>query len=157
MYSRRPKRVFGLSYTGFHRYSLTFCCRNRERCFTQPDVVRHLLLKIRHIAEQEHFALLAYCFMPDHLHLVIEGTQEGADLHRFVNLVKQSSGYWYSQQFGRTLWQRGYYEHIIRDEESTVRMLRYVLENPIRAGLANDTVTYPYAGSDVFPVTELYR
>jgi putative transposase len=49
----------------------------------------------------------------------------------------------------------GYHDHVIRDGEPTVRTARYVLRNPVRAGLARRTGEYPFAGSDAYSWQEL--
>ena len=94
--------------------------------------------------------------MPDHVHLIVEAKEETSDLKRFVARAKQLSGYVYSQTHQRRrLWQRYGFEHVLRDDESTQRSVRYVLENPVRAGLVRDPREYPFIGSSVFDVKEL--
>jgi len=56
--------------------------------------------------------------------------------------------------FRGTLWQRSYFEHVIRDEEDRLRALRYVLENPLRSRLVTRLEDYPYVGSMTMPVRE---
>jgi hypothetical protein len=101
------------------------------------------------------FALLAYCFMPDHLHLLVESLTENADLRRFISAAKQMTGYTFSRAAGQRLWQMGFYDHVLRDDEKTVAVVRYILANPIRAGLATAIGGYPFAGSDVLSVQEI--
>jgi REP element-mobilizing transposase RayT len=64
------------------------------------------------IAAQEHFAILAYCLMPDHAHLLVEGLSDRADFKRFVKLSKQCSGARYAigtvGHYGRTVTTNGY-------------------------------------------------
>jgi len=57
--------------------------------------------------------VLAYCFMPDHLHLLLEGKEED-NLIRIMKMFKQISAYRYRQTSGEPLWQKGYYDHILR-------------------------------------------
>ena len=87
--------------------------------------------------------------MPDHLHILVYGTALQADLPAFMNLFKKITGFNYSQRFKRRLWQPGYYDRILRDDESTEGVARCILENPVRAGLARQIGEYPYAGSDL--------
>lgn len=61
----------------------------------------------------------------------------------------------YARDYGHRLWQRYFYEHVLRDEETTESAVRYVLANPVRAGLAKEPGKYPFVGSDVFSMTEL--
>ena len=44
------------------------------------------------------------------------------------------------------LWQRGYYERVLRDEDHTRDVIRYILQNPVRAGLAKSPDEYPFLG-----------
>jgi putative transposase len=101
------------------------------------------------------FAFLAYCFMPDHVHLLLEGTQPDADLIPFVKDAKQRSGHWYSATKGGRLWQQGYFEHVLREDEDSLRVVRYILANPVRARLVGSMEDYPFAGSDVFTMEQI--
>ena len=93
--------------------------------------------------------------MPDHLHLLVEGRADHSDAKRFIARAKQYSGFYYSKQYKRTLWQRYGYEHLVRDEEATLAVARYILENPIRAGLAQSVDEYPYVGSLVYSLRDI--
>jgi REP element-mobilizing transposase RayT len=93
--------------------------------------------------------------MPDHLHLLIEGTSEDSDLLAFVHVMKQRTAYEYRRSRGATLWQKGYYEHVVRDDEATLDIARYVLANPVRAGLVAEPRDYPFSGSLVFSREQL--
>ena len=70
----------------------------------------------------------------------------------FVTHFKKVTGFEYSQRFKHRLWQPGYHDRILRDDESTEATARYILENPIRAGLTRQIGEYPYAGSDLYDV-----
>ncbi len=93
--------------------------------------------------------------MPDHVHLVLVGESDRADLISFMKLFKQKTGYAYRQSHGCHLWQAGYYEHVLRDDEATEGAMRYTLENPIRAGLSRAIGEYPFAGSGVYEMGAL--
>ena len=69
---------------------------------------------------------------------------------------KQMTGYAYKQQMRQPLWQRGFHERILRDDESSERVARYILENPVRAGLTAVWGEYPYAWSDVYDLESLF-
>ena len=114
--------------------------------FTDNAAVEPILLQIRQAAAAYAFAILAYCFMPDHVHLVVEGQTDEADLQRFVKAWKQKTGFAYSKSTGRRLWQVGFFDHVLRSDEGTERHVEYVLGNPVRAGLARTIGEYPFAG-----------
>ncbi len=111
-----------------------------------------VLSQILRAAAEEHVAVIAYCFMPDHVHLLIEGRAASSDCRRFIARAKQFSAFHYARTFGGRLWQRYGFERTLRDDERTTVVARYILENPVRAGLARTPEAYPYLGSKVYPI-----
>jgi putative transposase len=145
----RPRRLQNFSYFGLRRYFLTFCSAGRRDAFTNDAVVELARTQISTTARQEQFAILAYCFMPDHVHLLVEGLTAAADLRRFVKLAKQRSGALYARRFRHALWQKGYYERVLRERDDPYVITQYILENPVRAGLVANPRDYPHAGCDL--------
>lgn len=66
---------------------------------------------------------------------------------RFVKAAKQYSGFHYKQKYRARLWQPSYYEHVLRDEDDTWSVARYIVDNPLRAGLTTRADEYPFLGS----------
>ncbi len=93
--------------------------------------------------------------MPDHAHVLACGTEDGSDLQVFATAFKSATAYRYRARADRRLWQPGYFERVLRSEEATDTVARYILENPIRAGLARLVGEYPFAGSFVHDATAL--
>jgi len=146
-----PKRtrLKTFDYVGLYRYFLTFCTHQRQHLFTDDETVDDVYMQIRRAASECAFAIHAYVFMRDHLHLFVEGTDDAADLQRFVKLAKQYSGYQYSRENSKKrLWQPSYFEHTLRDEESTADVLTYIMNNPVRAGYATTWDEYGHMGSE---------
>jgi hypothetical protein len=77
--------------------------------------------------------------MPDHLHLLVAGDQDAPPV-RFVQHFKQATGHCHPG-----LWQRSYYDHILWHEETIEDVARYVWGNPVRAGIVEDLLSYPYS------------
>jgi putative transposase len=127
----------------------TCCVFRRKRAFTSASVVHAVWAQILPTAEAESFAVLAYCFMPDHLHLLAVGQQASSDLVRFMDRVKQISGYWYQQRTRARLWQPSYWDRVLRDEDDRWTAIRYIFENPVRAGLVPHPLAYSFSGSAV--------
>ena len=98
-------------------------------------------------ARETGFRLLAYCFMPDHLHLLVEGSEE-SDLARLMKTFNQASSHDYRRRVGRPLWQRSYYDHVLRGSDELQPAIEYILENPIRAGLVDNVGAYPFSGGE---------
>jgi putative transposase len=155
MHTRRPARLKHFAYIGPQRYSLTFCTDWRRTWFESADAVDLVLSQFLRVADVEGFAVLAYCFMPDHVHLVIEGLRDDSDARKFIIKSKQCSAHAYAERFGTRLWQPFGYEHILRDDEQLQQVVRYILENPVRAGLTTSVLDYPFLGSQVYNITDL--
>ena len=76
-----------------------------------------------------------YCLMPDHIHLLVE--VRGADLVAVMSDLKSCIAREWWQTGGKgTPWQRGFHDRGIRDPKVFDEVMRYILENPVRAGLA---------------------
>ena len=93
--------------------------------------------------------------MPDHVHLLLTGTSPDSDLRRLINLWKQGTGYIHQQVTRSRLWQGGYFDHVLRGEEDRTDVIRYLLANPIRAGLVDHLRDYPFWGSSLCSRDEL--
>jgi REP element-mobilizing transposase RayT len=93
--------------------------------------------------------------MPDHLHALIEGLAENSDLLKCTKMFRQRSGHSYRAQNDGRLWQEGYVDRFLRTEEATIDVARYVVGNPIRAGLCDDVREYPQLGSSRYTIEEL--
>jgi putative transposase len=151
----RPPRIPGFSYVGRHRYFLTICAFQRQRLFACPRTVFDTLLQFRITRSMEAFELSAYCFMPDHVHLLIEGLEDRSDFKRFCKLAKQRSGSAHSRRQSGPLWQEGYHDRVLRENDDSLSAAGYLLSNPVRAGLVTTPMDFPYLGSDRWTVREL--
>jgi len=65
--------------------------------------------------------------MPDHGYLLVEGMQDDSDLKQFIKSAKQYSGYHFKQRTEQPLWQRYGFERVLRGEEGTWDVARYIV------------------------------
>jgi len=155
MHPKYPAHLRSFDYLGLHRYFLTFCVDFRRKAFLDADAITIVSQQILRAAAQNRFAVIAYCFMPDHLHLLVEGEADNSDCRRFIKAAKQYSGFYYSKEYRRTLWQRYGHERVLRNDEATLEVARYILNNPVRAGLVRDVREYPFVGSEKYTIEEI--
>jgi len=89
--------------------------------------------------------MLAWVLMPDHVHWLL---QVGAknDLSTVVNRLKSASGRQVNRLIGKqgAFWQKAFHDHALRAEEDVRKVARYVLANPLRAGLVQGMGDYPF-------------
>jgi putative transposase len=146
MYSLRPRLPSG-SYRDGLGCLLTFCTAQRSAVFVEREIVALVWSQIVRAATATGVAVPAYCFMPDHLHMLAEAAASDSDLERFVKQAKQLSAYYYKQRFAAVLWQPSWHDRVLRRSDDRLAATRYVLENPLRAGLVTSLDDYPFIGS----------
>jgi REP element-mobilizing transposase RayT len=150
-----PRRLDGISYTGPGTYFVTTCTLDRRNVFDDLEFGREAAALLTAYSAEHEFVIAAYCLMPDHAHLLMRAATAGAAFCPLVRAWKQATGYRWRARTGGRLWQPGYYERVLRDDESELSVARYVVENPVRAGLAESAGTYPLTGSSCHTVERI--
>ena len=125
---------------------------------TDDLLVRHVdrLRKIyRSVREQRPFETVAICILPDHLHAVWSLPDDSADFSTRWSLIKsgfsrgippaatRSSSKIAKREKG--IWQRRYWEHVIRDNADLERHVDYIHFNPVKHGLVRRVGDWPYS------------
>jgi len=124
-------------------YLITTVTRHRIPWFDDLLAARALIRALH--AESRNANTLAFVVMPDHLHwlMSLSGT---ASLDAVVQNVKSVSSHRVNRLLQRRgpLWQPGFHDHALRHEEDLLATARYVVGNPIRAGLVQSIGEYPH-------------
>ena len=144
MLPRALRRLPKESYAGTRTYFLTFLTKGRAPFFVDEAVVTLCDAQFQRAASQTHFSVLAYCYMPDHLHFLTYGKTNDADLLAFVKLARQLSGYHVKRQHRIELWARKYHDRIVREDEDPRQYALYIWNNPVVAKLVDDPADYPF-------------
>jgi len=130
-------------------FSITITTHERFPWFSRYSELADLLVQtLRATAKERAAGLFAWCVMPDHVHLLLRDPS----VVDFVGLVKGRCtpvARLYDPK--RRLWQRSFHDHGLRREESLLSVARYILDNPVRGGLVEDAVDYPWSGSEAWP------
>jgi REP element-mobilizing transposase RayT len=134
----RKNRV---SETG--RIYLITCVTHLREPFLSQFIYGRLLVQVL-MKEKPHAETLAYVVMPDHLHWLIQ-LQENVQLGSLMRTVKCVSSHQINQHSKRSgkFWQPGYHDHALRKEEDLVSVARYIVANPLRAGIVKRIGDYP--------------
>ena len=132
-----------VSETG-RAYSLTMVTEGRVPYFNDFYLARYLINEMRSLHDNEQMESLAWVLMPDHLHWLL--ILESDDLSELMKQFKGSSSQLMNKKLQRqgTFWQRGFYDHAIRKEEDLRAAARYIVGNPLRAGLVESIGDYPH-------------
>jgi putative transposase len=150
MLSRRSYRLKGFTYVGRYRYFVTYMTFRRTRHFVLAAKVELTRSQFLRASQASSIDVVAYCFMPDHVHLLLEGTSDSADCRQFISRSKQYSGFAFKSAYGLPLWQRDCYESIVNGELEMRAVAKYIVANPVRARLARHPRDYAFTGSMVW-------
>ena len=115
-------------------------CHSGPKWLADPPVAKMICEALRYHDGKEYI-LEAYCVMPNHAHLVCTPLSDETGITPLSKIMHSLKGYTARKAnllLGGTgaFWQHESYDHVVRDEAELGRFVKYVVENPIRAGLA---------------------
>ena len=149
---RKPTRLQEYDYATPGAYFITICTKDRQKILSEihgvgeglcalPQVQLTQIGKIveksiHYMDESVHgFSVDRYVVMPNHIHLLITlsaisetGGHRGPPLHKIIGQFKSYT----THRYGKVLWQRSYYDHIIRGEQDYRDIWQYMDNNPTR-------------------------
>ena len=146
---RKSPRLPGFTYHETHAYSVTICTRDRTPHFAAESVGREVAHCLEEQAAQCGYTLVCYCIMPDHVHILTAPSMtEGAiPLPQFIRQFKSAATHRLGKLgIAKEIWQRSFYDHVLRKDEDLERVASYILANPVRKGLAQAPEAYPLSG-----------
>lgn len=126
-------------------YFVTTVLQGRPPLFTDLYLARAFIRVLRETDKAELGLWLAWVLMPDHFHgLVSLGAEDS--LSALLQKLKGASALELNRRLKRSgpLWQPGFYDHALRKEEDRVETARYIVANPLRAGLVKHLGDYPH-------------
>ncbi|MEO8146497.1 MAG: transposase [Bacteroidia bacterium] len=123
------------------------------------DKVAEVVKKKLHEYDNEFYNLIAYCIMPNHVHLVIDTAiqlneieedllnESYIQLDKIMKYIKGGSAFEANQILFRTgkFWQRESYDHVIRDDRELRNIINYILQNPVKARLVKEWQEWKYS------------
>ncbi|HKV48790.1 MAG TPA: transposase [Candidatus Acidoferrales bacterium] len=150
MQNRKVTRLDRTIYIGCGSFFVTICCAARRTLFASPDIAEWIISHLHSTAGAYRYRLHAWCVMPDHVHVLAEGTDTACNFLLFIRQFKlRASREWPAQSDGQ-LWQKGFYDHVVRTNDELSRIAAYIWMNPVRKGLCDDPRTFPFSGSQTF-------
>lgn len=129
---------------------VTICTQENAPLFASEDVASVVKQKILDLSRMKDVRIYAYVIMPDHIHLLVSLGMWSVP-GGYVRNIKGDLASSLRGRFGlRSVWQKGFYDHVIRKCEDLNRTAEYILNNPVRKGMVDNWKDYPWSGSDVF-------
>jgi putative transposase len=142
----RPPRLGQI----FHTYDpplyfTTICTIHRQKIGDLGTAQRAFECYIRRARDEFGVAVGKYLIMPDHVHFFVRGSDD-FKLAQWVNGLKQAISVAFGATKKHPLWQPGFFDHVLRNDESYSQKWEYVHENLVRAGLIARADEWPYQG-----------
>ena len=125
-------------------YLVTLVTHRRQPFFSDFGNARILVGEMRRLQEEGRVCWLCWVIMPDHFHALAR--LDGGKLWAAVRQLKGASARRINQGHDRrgSVWQPGYHDHALRREEDRLQVARYIVANPLRAGLVKRLGDYPH-------------
>jgi REP-associated tyrosine transposase len=129
-------------------FFVTFCTYERQRLLASDTVHTAFVSFATRAHLEQNVAVGRYVIMPDHVHFFVRRPDE-LELGRWVGMLKQALAKHIASSGTSPIWQRGFFDHLLRSDESYGDKWNYVRENPVRAGLVTRADDWPYSGEIV--------
>lgn len=138
-----PRQARKKSETGI--YHVMFRGVNREPIFTDDEDNWKFINILKKYKETSGFELYAYCLMGNHLHLLIKEGKE--DLAQSFKRIAGKYVYWFNAKYQRSghLFQDRFRSEPVEDDTYFLTVLRYIHQNPVKAGMARTVEDYPWS------------
>ena len=126
-------------------YFITTVVAQRQPIFSDFGLARCFINDLAHSQASEQGEWLAWVLMPDHFHGLVR--LQNDPLPMLIKKLKGRSAKHindYRQSRGVSVWQSNFYDRALRVEEDRVAIARYIVANPLRAGLVQHLADYPH-------------
>ena len=124
-------------------YHVTTCTRSKIPFFNELQNGRLLINEMKKVESQYQLVSITWVVMPDHLHWLFQLSSDNS-LSKVIGTLKGRSSRMINQYNANIefSWQRGFHDHAIRTDEDLLKASRYIVANPLRAGLVDKVANY---------------
>ena len=144
-YSRKGRiRLKGFDYSWPRIYFVTIVAHDRQAKFLDERVAIETVDCLKKLRIEFRFNLYIYCLMPDHFHALIGPGESSRTLGGICGAFKSLSTREHWKWHDGKLWQRQFFDHIVRNQQDFEETLEYIRMNPVRRGLVKNPEDWPY-------------
>ena len=138
-----PRRARRKSESGIYHIMLRGI--NRQQIFEDKEDSEHFLETLNKYKKQCGYEIYAYCLMGNHVHILLREGKE--DLTLMLKRIAGSYVYWYNWKYRRSghLFQDRFKSEPVEDDEYFLTVIRYIHQNPVKAGLCKSVDEYAYS------------
>ena len=151
-------------------YFFTLVTNHRKQIFLLDEANDLFLEALNHVRNLHPFNLVAYCILPEHIHLLWELPDGDNNYSLRISEIKKRFSKHFIGKYGNPnfstssqrkrgetgIWQRRFWEHYIRDEEDLNRHIDYIHYNPVKHGLVDQVKDWPASSFFDYVEQEIY-
>lgn len=147
-----PRKARKKSKTGI--YHIMVRGINRQRIFEDDEDCEKFIDTVKQSKEKSGFELYGYCIMGNHAHLLLREGKESVSLS--MQRICSSFVYWYNRKYDRFghLFQERYKSEVVENEAYLITVLRYIHQNPIKAGITDTVLGYKWSSYNEYIVKQ---
>ncbi len=121
---------------------------NRMDIFNEDKDRIMFLHYLKECVKKEHYEILGFCLMSNHVHLLVKSSEPGIYMHR----LELKYALWFNDKYERCghLFQNRYRSEVVETEDYLCRCLRYILQNPVKAGISRTVSDYAWSSYKVY-------
>lgn len=152
-------------------YFFTVVTLNRQPILTNSDVRLALRVAIKEVQKTHPFKIEGWVLLPDHFHCVWMLPEQDDDYPQRLRLIKRHTTVMCGERYFNpgllsdrrlrkhqgALWQNRYWEHVIRDERDKQNHLDYMHWNPVKHGLVNRVMDWPWSSFHRYCASGIYH
>lgn len=145
LYPPPHKASAGAAFVWMDRYLDT--AREGPMYLRQPRIASIVVDSLRRGAELGHYRLRAYAVMANHVHVLLRPRVPPSRLLQSLKGFTAREANRVLGRTGETFWQAESYDHWVRDEAELGRIIKYIEDNPVRAGLVSRATDHPWSSA----------
>lgn len=140
----RIARIVGLGYP----HHIIQRGNNREKVFLDHEDFKKYLSFLKRYSSEKESVVLAYCLMPNHIHLLVKPLKEQS-LYKMMQGITLCYTQYFNRKYKRTgrLWECRYHSCVIDAEKYLWAVSRYIERNPVRAKIVKKAEDYSYSSA----------
>ena len=122
------------------KYDKALASGEMDEKYLSNPIVAEACKKTLHFSDGKDYQLICYTIMPNHIHLIFELLPENRGISKIMQSIKRISAMESNKILKRkgSFWQDESYDHLVRDDVELYFLIKYVLMNPVAAGLTKE-------------------
>lgn len=119
---------------------------NKSYIFENAEDIKYYIKIMYHLTKEQKIKILGYCIMSNHAHMLIE-TEEIKELSKYMQRLNTKYGKYYNKKYNRVgyVFRDRYRAEGIYTEKYLYNCLKYIYNNPVKAGICKKAEDYPYS------------